>query len=67
MTTAAAARTAAEDRTDADPDADADAERDRDEERDRGVREGDAVEPVAGGVITPGGPAGLTDDADQPA
>jgi hypothetical protein len=69
MTTAATARAVAEDRTDADTDADTDAvERDRGAERDRGVLpEADAVGPVVGGATTPGGPAGLTDGADQPA
>jgi hypothetical protein len=67
MTTAATARTVAEDRTDVGVDVDV-VERDRGAERDRAVlREGDAVGPVVGGATTPGGPAGLTDGADQPA
>jgi hypothetical protein len=69
MTTAAAARTVAEDRADAAVAAAAVGEAaGDDDERDRGVgREGDAVEPAADGTTTPGGRAGLTDGADQPA
>ncbi|HEX4081745.1 MAG TPA: hypothetical protein VHX40_02190 [Acidimicrobiales bacterium] len=67
MTTAAAARTVTENRTDVDTEVDADDDA-ADDERDRGVgREGDAVGPVADGATTPGGRAGLTDGADQPA